>query len=53
MKVNSSEREDRLAQALRANLRRRKARDRALSDAEAAASAKEPEPRQNKAGNGE
>jgi hypothetical protein len=53
MKVNSSEREDRLARALRENLRRRKARDRALEKGDAEASAMEPEPRPNKAGNGE
>jgi hypothetical protein len=51
MKVNSSEREDRLARALRDNLRRRKARDRALSEGHDGAPQKEPEPRPNKAGN--
>jgi hypothetical protein len=53
MKVNLSEREARLARALRENLRRRKARDRALSKSDGVASAEEPEPRPNKAGNGE
>jgi hypothetical protein len=53
MKVNSSEREDRLARALRENLRRRKARDRALPKGDATPSAKEPEPRPNKVENRE
>jgi hypothetical protein len=52
MKVNSSERETRLAEALRENLKRRKARARALSKPADPASAKAPEPRPNKAGNG-
>jgi hypothetical protein len=53
MKVNSSEREDRLSRALRDNLKRRKARDRALAEAGQAASAEAPEPRPNNAGNSE
>ncbi len=52
MKVNSSERENRLAQALRENLKRRKARARSLSKPADPATTKEPEPRPNKAGNG-
>lgn len=53
MKAKSSEREERLAQALRENLKRRKARVRALAGAPAdAAKPAEPqsaEPRPNKA----
>jgi hypothetical protein len=50
MNANSSGREERLARALRENLKRRKARDRAAAKPERAASTKEPEPRPNKAG---
>jgi len=50
MTVNSSGREERLARALRENLKRRKVRDRAAAKPESAASTKEPEPRPNKAG---
>ena len=50
MTVNSSGREERLARALRENLKRRKARDRAAAKPESAPSTKEPEPRPNNAG---
>ncbi len=52
MKVNSSEREDRLARALRENLKRRKARERTLAKPADPVSTEAPEPRPNKAGNG-
>jgi hypothetical protein len=52
MKVNSSERDKRLAEALRENLKRRKQRARALKTPAEPTSANAPEPRPNKAGNG-
>jgi len=49
MKAKSSEREERLAEALRANLRRRKARDRMLKETQPG---HEEQPCPNKAENG-
>lgn len=49
MTAKSSGREKRLAAALRENLKRRKARDRALAEASPAKVPEEGEPRPNKA----
>ena len=49
MKIKSSFRQDRLAAALRENLKRRKARERALTTGAVSQGASPPEPRPNKA----
>ncbi len=49
MKAKNSSREERLAAALRENLKRRKARDRATADAPKDQSGADAEPRPNKA----
>jgi len=53
MKAKKSNREERLAAALRENLKRRKARDRALSGAPKSQSETALEPRPNKAPKGD
>jgi hypothetical protein len=52
MTGNSSEREARLARALRENLKRRKARDRALVGDDVPPAEEDAQERPNKAGNG-
>ncbi len=49
MTAKSSDRQDRLAAALRENLKRRKARERALAGDSQTQDALPPEPRRNKA----
>jgi len=53
MKPKSPEREERLARALRENLKRRKSRDRALAQTAPPEAQPKPEPRPNKAQKGD
>ena len=53
MKPKSPEREERLARALRENLKRRKSRDRALAKTAPSEAQPQPEPRPNKAQKGD